>query len=190
MKKDLGVLPAVFPMPVLMVGTYGENDVVDVMNVAWGGICGEDKIALYLATDRKTLANIRTRKSFTVALADEAHIKEADFFGTATGNKMPDKFARTGFHAEKSSRVDAPVIQEFALTMECELLEAVDMYGEIRVVGKIVNVIADEEILNAAGKVDPAKLKAVMFDQFNMDYYTTGARFAKAWNVGAALMKK
>ena len=190
MKKDLGVLPAVFPMPVLMVGTYGENDVVDVMNVAWGGICGEDKIALNLAPDRKTLANIQARKAFTVAIADEAHIKEADFFGIATGNKMPDKFERTGFHAEKSSRVYAPVISEFALTMECELLEVREMFGEMRVVGKIVNVIADEAILNDKGKVDPAKIHAVMFDQFNMDYYGTGAKIAKAWNAGAGLMKK
>ncbi len=190
MKKDLGVLPAVFPMPVLMVGTYGENDTVDVMNVAWGGICGEDKIALNLAPDRKTLANIRERKAFTVALADEDHIKEADFFGIATGNKMPDKFARTGFHAEKSKNVDAPIISEFSLTMECELLEVREMYGDFRVVGKIVNVIADENILNSAGKVDPSKLKAVMFDQYNMEYYATGGKVAKAWNAGAGLMKE
>ena len=117
MKKDLGSLPAVFPMPVLMVATYGEDGKVDVMNVAWGNICGMDKIALNLGSDRKTLANIRERKAFTVALADEAHIKEADFFGIASGNKMPDKFERSGLHAVKSANVDAPVIEEFLLTM-------------------------------------------------------------------------
>ena len=132
-------------MPVLMVGTYGENNKVDVMNVAWGGICSDDKIALNLAPDRKTLANIRERKAFTVALADESHIKEADFFGIATGNKMPDKFERTGFHAEKSKNVDAPIISEFALTMECDLLEAREMFGEIRVGGSYSIIQANKQ---------------------------------------------
>ena len=190
MRKDLGSLPAIFPMPVLMVGTYGEDGKVDVMNVAWGGIAGMDKIALYLATDRKTLKNIRAKKAFTVALADEAHIKEADFLGTASGNTMADKFERTGLHAEKSPRVDAPIIQEFPLTMECELAEEAEMFGEIRVVGTIVNVNVDEKVLDEKGKVDAGKLNAVMFDQYRMAYYKVGEEFAKAWNVGKDLMKK
>ncbi len=190
MRKDLGSLPAVFPMPVLMVGTYGEDGKVDVMNVAWGGIAGMDKIALYLAPDRKTLKNIRAKKAFTVALADEAHIKEADFLGTASGNTMADKFERTGLHAEKSPRVDAPIIQEFPLTMECELAEEAEMFGEIRVVGTIVNVNVDEKVLDEKGKVDAGKLNAVMFDQYRMTYYKVGEEFAKAWNVGKELMKK
>ena len=190
MFKDLGSLPAGFPMPVLMVGTYNENDTPNVMNVAWGGVCGMDKIALNLAADRKTLANIQARKAFTVALADEAHIKEADFFGIATGNKMPDKFARSGLTAKKSANVDAPVIQEFPLTMECRLEEVRECFGEMRVVGTIVNVLADEKVLDEKGKVDAGKLNAVMFDQFRMSYYAVGKQIAKAWNAGAALMKK
>ena len=190
MFKDLGSLPAGFPMPVLMVGTYNENDTPNVMNVAWGGVCGIDKIALNLAADRKTLANIQARKAFTVALADVAHIKEADFFGIATGNKMPDKFARSGLTAKKSANVDAPVIQEFPLTMECRLEEVRECFGEMRVVGTIVNVLADEKVLDEKGKVDAGKLNAVMFDQFRMGYYAVGEQIAKAWNAGAELMKK
>lgn len=190
MRKDLGSLPAGFPMPVLMVATYGDGDVVDVMNVAWGGICGMDKIALNLAPDRKTLANIKARKAFTVALADEAHIKEADFFGIATGNKMPDKFERSGLHAVRSSHVDAPIIEEFPLVMECTLEEARDSFGEVRVVGTIVNVAADEKVLDEKGKVDVTKLHAVMFDQFRNGYYAVGEHVAQAWNAGAGLMKQ
>ena len=190
MLKDLGSLPAVFPMPVLMVCTYGEDGTIDVMNVAWGGICGMDKIALNLATDRKTLKNIQARKAFTVALADEAHIKEADFFGTASGNTMNDKFQRSGLHAAKSEHVDAPVVQEFPLTMECKLEEVRDCFGEQRVVGTIVNVLADEKVLDEKGKVDAGKLNAVMFDQFRMSYYSVGKEIAKAWRVGAEFMKK
>lgn len=190
MLKDLGSLPAVFPMPVLMVATYCEDGTVDVMNVAWGGICGMDKIALNLATDRKTLKNINARKAFTVALADEAHIKEADFFGTASGNVMHDKFERTGLHAHKSGHVDAPVIEEFPLTMECRLEEVRDCFGEMRVVGTIVNVLADERTLDAEGKVGASKLNAVMFDQFRNTYYTAGKEIAHAWHAGAEYMKK
>lgn len=190
MKKDLGPLPAVFPMPVLMVATYGENDKVDVMNVAWGNISGMDKIALNLATERKTLKNIRERKAFTVALADEAHIKEADFFGTASGNVMADKFERTGLHAVKSAHVDAPVIEEFPLTMECKVEEIRDSFGEVKVTGTIVNVLADEKVLDSKGKVDAGKLHAIMFDQFNNSYYSTGSQIGQAWRIGSELMKK
>ena len=190
MLKDLGPLPAGFPMPVLMVATYGEDGTIDVMNVAWGGICGMDKIALNLATERKTLKNINARKAFTVALADLAHIKEADFLGTASGNTMPDKFERTGLHAVKSSRVDAPVIEDFPVTMECELAEVRDCFGEMRVVGTIVNVLAKEEVLDEKGKVDVKKINAVMFDQFRNAYYTVGEYAGQAWRIGSDLMKK
>ena len=177
-------------MPVLMVGTYGEDGKIDVMNVAWGGICGMDKIALNLAPERKTLKNIQAKKAFTVALADEAHLKEADFFGTASGNVTANKFERTGLHAVKSKNVDAPVIEEFPVTMECKLEEVRECFGEMRVVGTIVNVLADEKLLDESGKVDASKLGAVMFDQFRNTYYTAGKEIAKAWRVGADLMKK
>lgn len=177
-------------MPVLMVATYGEDGKVDVMNVAWGGICGMDKIALNLAKERKTLKNINAKKAFTVALADEAHVKEADFLGTASGNTMSDKFERTGLHAVKSSKVDAPVIEEFPLTMECRLEEVRECFGEMRVVGTIVNVLADEKVLDEQNKIDASKLNALMFDQFRNTYYTAGKEIAKAWRVGAELMKK
>ena len=113
MKKDLGAIPAVYPMPVLMIAAYDEAGTVNVMNAAWGMTCDMDKIALFIDEDHKTTKNIRQSKAFTVSIADRAHMAEADFFGIATGNKMPDKFARTGFHAVKSAHVNAPVIEEF-----------------------------------------------------------------------------
>lgn len=190
MRKDLGSLPAVFPMPVLMVATYGDDGKVDVMNVAWGGICAMDKIALNLATDRKTLKNIRAKQAFTVSLADEAHIKEADFFGIASGNKMADKFERSGLHAVKSEKVDAPIIQEFPIALECKVAEIRDSFGEVKVTGEIVNVNADESVLDANGKINAGKLNALMFDQFQMNYYKVGEIAGKAWNAGKDLMKK
>lgn len=190
MKKDLGIIPAVYPMPVLMVAAYDENGKVNVMNAAWGQICDMDKIILFLGEDRKTLANMKVSGAFTVALADEKHIDVADFFGIASGNKMNDKFERTGYHATKSDKVNAPVIEEFPLTMECELAEIINTETVFGIVGKIVNVKAEADVLDEKGKVDVTKLHAVMFDQFRNGYYATGEKVAQAWNAGKDLMKK
>ncbi len=189
MKKDLGLIQAVYPMPVLMVATYDENEKVNVMNAAWGQICDEDKIILFIGEGKKTWLNIKASGAFTVSLADEAHVDVADFFGIASGNKMDDKFERTGYHASKSDQVHAPIIEEFPVVMECELLEFLKTEYVLGIVGKIVNVKAEENVLSENGKIDPVKLKALTFDQFQHGYYTTGEKIAKAWDAGAELMK-
>ena len=190
MKKDLGVVPAVYPMPVLMVAAYDKNEKVNVMNVAWGQICDMDKIILFIGEGKRTWLNIQESKAFTVALADEAHMDVADFFGIASGNKIDDKFERTGYHAVKSDKVHAPVIEEFPVVMECELLEFLESEHVSGIVGRILNVKAEESVLADDGKVDAAKLHALMFDQFRNGYYATGERVGTAWNAGAALMKQ
>lgn len=190
MKKNLGVIPAVYPMPVLMVAAYDEGGKVNAMNAAWGMICGMDKIALFIDEDHKTTQNLLKTKAFTVSIADRAHMDVADFFGIATGNKMEDKFERTGYHAEKSAFVNAPVIAEFPLVMECELAEVVNTENMYAIVGRIVNTAADEAVLDDNGKVNPVKLDALTFDQFGAGYYTTGELAGKAWNAGKELMKK
>jgi len=190
MKKDLGLVQAVYPMPVLMVAAYDENEKVNVMNVAWGQICDEDKIILFIGEGKRTWLNIQASRAFTVALADEAHMDVADFFGIASGNKIDDKFERTGYHAVKSDRVHAPVIEEFPVVMECELLEFLHSDYVDGIVGRIVNVKAEEAVLDEKDKVDVAKLHALMFDQFRNGYYATGAKVGQAWNAGKDLMKK
>ena len=190
MRKDLGVVPAVYPMPVLMVAAYDDESVVNVMNAAWGMICGMDKIALFIDYDHKTTQNIRKVKAFSVSIADKAHMDVADFFGIATGNKMPDKFKNSGYHAKKSTKVNAPIIDEFPLCMECELAEIVETENVFAVIGKIVNVNADEKVLSDNGKVDPLKLNALIFDQFQSGYYVTGEKVGQAWNAGKELMMK
>ena len=190
MLKDLGVKPYAFPMPVLMIATYGEDGKVDVMNMAWGGVCAENMVALNIDEDHKTSENIKKRGAFTLSVADVAHLKEADFFGIATGNKMADKFERTGLHAVKSTRVDAPVIEEFPLTLECKVAELQHTSYGFRVLGEIVNVLADERVLDEQGKVMPEKLGAFVFDQFRNGYYAIGEKVGQAWKSGAELMRK
>ena len=190
MKKSLGVKPYTFPMPVLMIATYGEDGTVDVMNMAWGGVCAMNMVALNIDEDHKTSENIKKRGAFTLSIADIPHIEAADFFGIATGNKMADKFERTGYHAAKSAFVNAPVIEEFPVVMECELNDVVSNDSFYCIVGKIVNVAAEEKVLGPNGKVDPAKLNALIFDQFQNGYYVTGEQAGRAWHAGAGLMKK
>lgn len=190
MKKNLGIVQAVYPMPVLMVAAYDENGKVNVMNAAWGMICSEDRIALFIDEEHKTTQNLLKTKAFTVSIADREHMEVADFFGIASGNKISDKFERTGFHAVKSAFVSAPVIDEFPIVMECELAEVVKTDSFYCIVGRIVNTAAEERVLSENGKVDPSKLQALIFDQFRHDYYVSGEKVGKAWNAGAPLMKK
>lgn len=190
MKKDTENKLAIFPMPVLMIATYDENGTVDVMNAAWGMISAMDKLTLFIDEEHKTTQNIRQTKAFTVSLADKAHMAEADFFGIASGNKMKDKFERTAFHAVKSDHVNAPIIEEFPVVMECELAEIVETENLHAVVGRIVNAKVEESMLDEKGNVNPAKLNVLIFDQFQRNYYTSGEKVGKAWNAGAHLMKK
>ncbi len=177
-------------MPVLMVAAYDENEKVNVMNVAWGQICDEGKIILFIGEGKRTWLNIRASRAFTVAIADEKHMDVADFFGIASGNNIDDKFERTGYHAVKSDKVHAPIIEEFPVVMECELLDILDTEHVSGIVGRIVNVKAEESVLDEKNRVDVGKLDALMFDQFRHGYYTTGEKAGQAWNAGAHLMKK
>lgn len=190
MTKNFGVKPYLFPMPTYMIGTYNEDDTVDVMMMAWGGICAEDMVALNLEAEHKTVANLEARKAFTLAIPGTDTLKESDFLGIATANKMPDKFGRTGLHAVKSERVDAPVITEYPVTLECEVVEIQNQPYGLRILGKILNVIADEKVLDETGKIDAGKIHAFVFDQVQYGYYSIGDKVGKAWNSGADLMKQ
>ena len=190
MMKDLGVQPYLYPMPTYMIGTYNEDDSVDVMMMAWGGICAENMVALNLEADHKTVANLRARGAFTLSVPGTDTLAESDFFGIASSNKMADKFARSGLHAEKSTRVDAPIVTEYPLTLECKVVDIQEQPYGLRILGEILNVLADETVLDEKGKIDAGKLNAFAFDQMRNGYYAMGEQIGKAWNAGAGLMKK
>lgn len=190
MTKNFGAKPYLFPMPTYMIGTYNEDDTVDVMMMAWGGICAEDMVALNLEAAHKTVPNIESRKAFTLAIPGTDTLKESDFLGIATANKMKDKFERTGLHAVKSENVDAPVITEYPVTLECEVVEMQNQPYGLRILGRIVNVIADEKVLDEKGKIDVSKLHAFAFDQMQNGYYAIGEKVGQAWHSGAGLMKE
>ena len=186
--KSFGVQPYLFPMPVLMIATYSENDQVNMMNMAWGGICGENKVALNISAGHKTAQNLKARGAFTISVADVAHMEAADYLGTASGNQVPDKFARTCLTAVKSELVDAPVVTDFPVTLECKVASMTEQDGDLHVVGEIVNALAREDVLTN-DKVDPAKVNALIFDQFQAGYYSIGQKVGQAWEAGLCLMK-
>ena len=181
MRKNFGSKTFMYPMPVLIIGTYGEDGTPDAMNAAWGGICDTGKIMLSLAKSHKTYKNIMNKKAFTVSIADSAHVAECDYVGIVSANNVPDKFYRAGFHAKKSEFVDAPVIEELPMTLECRL-EKTDEDG--LVIGEIVNVSADESILDVSGKIDPSKFTPITFDPVNNNYIRLGLPCGQAFAAG------
>lgn len=187
--KDFGVKPFLFPMPVYMIGTYNDDEAVDSMAMAWGGICAENMVALNLEEDHRTVANLKARGAFTLSVPGIDTLVESDFMGIASANKFPDKFSRTGLHSVKSTRVDAPVITEYPLTLECKVVEMQEQSYGLRVLGEIVNVMADERVLDESGKIDCGKLNTFLFDQMRHDYYAVGDICGKAWHSGAPLVK-
>ena len=186
MKKKVNITEGIFPMPVLMVATYDENGVVDVMNAAWGTMQERDHVALNLTETHKTVKNIKARGAFTVSLADRKHVVEADYFGVVSGNNDPGKFQKSGLTVTKSDKVDAPVINEFPVCLECEFVEYQHNEYGVGVIGKVIDVIADEEVMNG-DKVDISKIEAIAFDPYTHGYYVIGERVGEAFKDGLKL---
>lgn len=186
MKKDLGSKGELFPQSVFIVSTYDEDGTPNAMNVAWGGECTRNEIAINIGS-HKTTENILAKGAFTVAPADAAHVKEADYFGMATGFKV-DKAARSGMTFVKSEHVDAPVIEEFPLTMECKVKDVQDWGGEKRFIGEIINTRVDESILDEEGRVDFTRMRPICYDSTRRIYRVIGEEVGGAWDAGKALM--
>lgn len=186
MRKNLGIKASLYPEPVLMIATYDENGVPDIMNAAWGCIVDYDKIGIILSKEHKTVKNIMEQKAMTISMGTKKTLASCDYVGIVSANDVPDKFLRSGFTSSKSEFVDAPIVNELPLTFECVL----DRYEEDKelMIAKIINVSVDETILTD-GKVDPKKLEAISFDGFNNGYLVLGDRVGTAFKDGLALKK-
>lgn len=185
MRKNFGPNPFLFPMPVFIIATYGEEGTPNAMNAAWGCIADQNQIAIYVSAGHKTMKNILSRKAFTVSMADASHVVAADYVGIVSGNKQPDKLEKSGLHVTKSTFVDAPIIDELPMALECKLV-SYDTDSEL-LIGEIVNVCADESILNDEGKIDPTKLSPITFDPVNHAYYKLGEKVGNAFKDGMKL---
>ena len=185
MRKNFGAKAMCYPMPVFIIGTYNADGTPNAMNAAWGGISEETEITICVDSSHKTAENLIARKAFTVSMATAQMLVACDYVGIVSGTKEPDKFSKAGFHATKSAFVDAPLIDELPMALECEVIS----YDEetCRLVGRIVNVCADESVLNENGKVDVAKLRPITYDPMNHHYLVLGEKVGQAFHDGAAL---
>ena len=185
MRKNFGAKPMCYPMPVFIIGTYGADGTPNAMNAAWGGISEDTEISICISADHKTTENILARKAFTVSMATARYMAACDYVGIVSGNKVPDKFSKAGFHATKSSFVDAPLIDELPMAVECDLIS----YDPetCRLVGRIVNVSADESVLGENGKVDVTKLQPITYDPVHHQYLVLGQAVGQAFHDGLAL---
>ena len=186
MRKKLNMTAGIFPMPVLLIATYNEDGTVNVMNAAWGTMQERDTVVLNLSEGHKTVENLKARGAFTVGIADAAHMVEADYFGLVSGHQVPDKLGKAGLTATKAETVDAPVINELPLCMECEFVAYQDGPYGCGVIGKVVSVTADERVLTD-GKVDMTKVDAIAFDPYTYGYYKVTERVGNAFQDGAKL---
>ncbi len=183
MKKNLGSKSLLYPQPVLIIATYDENNNPDAMNAAWGGVYDYDRVVLSLSERHKTYKNIMLKKAFTISMATADYVVACDYVGVESGNKVPNKMEKAGFTVTKSEFVDAPVIDQLPLALECELA---GLTADGNVIGKIVNVVADESILTD-GKVDIMKLKPITFDPACNGYHIIGEKVGNAFSDGLSL---
>ena len=181
MRKNFGVKPMVYPMPVFIIGTYDENGVANAMNAAWGGISEENEISICISADHKTTYNLLKTGAFTVSMATADFVSECDYVGIVSGNDIENKLDVCGFHTVRSELVNAPIIVELPMTVECRLKS----YDEdsCRLVGEIVNVSCEEEYLTN-GKIDPKKLRPITYDSANHTYCVIGDVVGKAFSDG------
>lgn len=188
MKKSFGSETYLYPMPVFIIGTYNEDGTPNAMNAAWGGTANSAKIAICVDKGHKTTENFLARKAFTVSFADVDHVVEADYVGIVSAHEEPNKVAKAGLHVTASTLVDAPLFDEFPMALECKVL-SYDKETEL-LIGEIVNVSADESVLDENGDIDPAKLQIITYDPVRHTYMKLGEKVGDAFADGVKLKEK
>ena len=181
MRIDFNAKPLLYPMPVLIIAAYDEQGTANAMNAAWGGISEENEISMCLSAGHRTVKNILVSKAFTVSVADKDHVIACDYLGIVSGNKVADKMQRSGLTVTASEKVNAPIINELPITLECRL-KSYDP-ETCRMVGEIVNVSVDERVMTE-GKVDITKVSPITFDPFNHTYHVIGEKVGNAFSDG------
>lgn len=185
MRKDFGAKPWTYPQPVFILASWNEDGTADAMNAAWGGVSDDKELSFCISAGHKTTANILARKAFTVSMATAEQVVACDYVGIESGNQVANKLEKAGWHTVRSEFVDAPLIQELPMAVECRLVS----YDPetCRMVGEIVNVSADESVLGADGKIDPEKLQPIVFDPIHSAYRKLGEKVGNAFRDGAQL---
>lgn len=185
MKKSIGAKTILYPVPVLVVGTYDSQGRPNVMTAAWGGICCSSPpcVAVSLRKATYSYGNLIERKAFTISIPSEKYIKEVDYFGMVSG-RSGDKFKATGLTPVKAEMVEAPYVGEFPFALECRLLHTVEIGLHTQFVGEVLDIKADEEALGENGLLDIERVRPFSFVPESREYYGTGPRLGKAFSMG------
>ena len=184
MRKDFVANPWFYPLPVLIIATYNDDGSANAMNAAWGGLYDTHLVELCLSHDHRTTKNILAKGAFTVSFGDAAHTAACDYVGLVSGNDTPDKMEKAGFTTEKSRFVDAPVIRELPVALECQYVRTTQ---EGNIIGRIVNISADDAVLDDGGKIDVEKLQPIAFEPVHNGYHVLGQRVGNAFRDGLTL---
>ena len=184
MKKDLKAVSGIFPMPVLMIGTYNEDGSVDVMNAAWGMAQSMTHLKLCITESHKTVKNMKRTRYCTVSLATKDLVVESDYLGMVSANNVHNKFEKTGLHSVKSKKIDAPIIEEYPICMECKVIG----FEDDGTLVEVVNVLADEKYLNEDGTIKLDEIGIISYDPFGHSYYEVGNKVGQAFSDGKKLM--
>lgn len=185
MRKNLKPKAYIYPLPVLIIGTFDENGTPDAMNAAWGTVCDTAMVSICLSATHKTVKNLLKTKAFTVGIADSKNVVASDYVGIVSANEEVNKIQKAGWHTVKSEFVNAPIIEELSLVLECKLV-SYDAESEI-CIGEVVNVSASDFILDEKGKVDLTKFKPICYDCDGHGYYTLGEKVGQAFSDGLKL---
>ncbi len=184
-RKNFGAKAFTYPQPVWIIATYDENGVPDAMNAAWGGISESNEVSVCLTPSHRTCKNFKKTGAFTISMADAKHVAACDYVGIVSGDNVPDKLEKAGLTVTKSKLVNAPIINELAVCVECRVKEFDEETCILK--GEIVNVSVDESAMTD-GKVDISKVQPISFDPFNNEYNIIGEAVGRAWNAGKSLM--
>lgn len=184
MRKNFGAKTCLYPMPVLIIGTYDEKGTPNAMNAAWGGVYDTNQVMVCLADDHKTTENIKKSGAFTVSFATVKTVVACDYVGIVSANDLPNKLEKAGFHTAKSEFVNAPIIDELPMCAECRLIK----FNEDGIcIGEIVNISADESVLDENGKVDAKKLNPIIYDGMTHAYWSFGEKVGRAFFDGKSI---
>ncbi len=184
MKKNLGAKPYIYPQPVLIVASYDEDGIPNAMNVAYGGIVNSNRLQINIGVSHKSAENIKIKGAFTIGIADEKNLVAADYVGIVSGENVPYKLDKTGWKIGKSEFVNAPVIEDLPITMECKV-EEINQYGQtLRIVAIIENVLVDDELVTENDGIDLSKFSPICYDPANCGYLKLGEKVGDAFKDG------
>lgn len=185
MKQSLGAKTVLCPLPVLVVGSFDENDRPNVMTASWGGICCSEPpcAAVSVRKDRHTFAGIVKHEAFTISVPSADQVREADYVGIYSG-RDEDKFADPGLTAVNSGLVHAPYVDEFPLVLECALRHTIELGVHTQFIGEILDAKVDADVLDKHGRLDVEKLRPFVYAAGEGGYWAVDHCIGRSYTIG------